>query len=77
MHDVGKLVLGFFFWDWCARVIEQMGKGELDFRSVESKMGDVATHERIGQLLMINANMGEEMAQAVGSHHAVGDDPPR
>ena len=52
-----------------------MEKSGLTFREVENKMGDVANHERVGQLLMINANMGEELAQAVGSHHAVGDDP--
>ena len=75
LHDVGKLVLGFFFWDWFARVVEQMEKAELDFRTVENKLGDVANHERVGQLLMINANMGEELSQAVGSHHSVGDDP--
>ena len=75
LHDVGKLVLGFFFWDWFARVVEHMEKGDLDFRTVENKLGDVANHERVGQLLMINANMGEDIAHAVGSHHAVGDDP--
>ena len=75
LHDVGKLVLGFFYWDWFARVVEQMEKGGLDFCTVENKLGDMVNHERVGQLLMINANMGEDIAHAVGSHHTVGDDP--
>jgi HD-like signal output (HDOD) protein len=75
LHDVGKLVLGFFFWDWFARVVEQCERNNLAFRSVEAKMGDVASHERVGQLLIINANMGETLAGAVGNHHAPGEDP--
>lgn len=75
LHDVGKLVLGFFFWDWFARVIEQCERNNLAFRSVEAKMGDVASHERVGQLLIINANMGETLAAAVGNHHGPGEDP--
>ncbi len=75
LHDVGKLVLGFFFWDWFARVVEQSERNKLPFRSVEAKMGDVASHERVGQLLIINANMGETLAAVVGNHHAPGENP--
>ncbi len=75
LHDVGKLVLGFFFWDWFARIIEQCEKSQESFRAIEAKMGDVASHERVGQMLIINANMGEELANAVGSHHFPGEQP--
>ena len=32
-------------------------------------MGDVAGHQRLGQLLLINADMGEEAVGVVGHHH--------
>ena len=74
LHDIGKLVLGFFFWDWFNRVVEQVEKSGKNFRAVEACMGDTANHERVGQLLVINANMGEELAAVVGAHHVQG--PP-
>lgn len=75
LHDIGKLVLGFFFWDWFAKVLSQMGNAHSQFRQAEIQLGDVTNHERIGQLLMINADMGEELAGSVGAHHTVGEDP--
>ncbi len=75
LHDVGKLVLGFFFWDWFARIIEQCEKNQASFRAIEAKMGDVASHERVGQMLIVNANMGERLANAIGSHHYPGENP--
>ncbi len=32
-------------------------------------MGDVAGHQRLGQLLLINADMGEGAVGVVGHHH--------
>jgi hypothetical protein len=32
-------------------------------------MGDVAGHQRLGQLLLINADMGPEVVGVVGHHH--------
>jgi HD-like signal output (HDOD) protein len=75
LHDIGKLVLGFFFWDWFVRVVQQCERKQLSFRVVESKMGDVASHERVGQLLIMNANLGEDLAYAVGNHHYPGEQP--
>jgi len=45
------------------------------FRKVEAQLGDVANHERVGQLLMVNADMGESLASAVGNHHSIGEGP--
>jgi HD-like signal output (HDOD) protein len=73
LHDIGKLVLGFFFWDWFNRVVEQVEKSGKAFRAVETRMGEAANHERIGQFLVINANMGEELATVIGTHHALGE----
>jgi len=75
LHDIGKLVLGFFFWDWFDRVASQMENAEYQFRKVEAQLGDVANHERVGQLLMVNADMGESLAGAVGNHHSIGEGP--
>jgi HD-like signal output (HDOD) protein len=75
LHDIGKLVLGFFFWDWFLRVVRECERRQSSFREIESKMGDVASHERVGQLLIMNAKLGEPLAFAVGNHHRPGEHP--
>ena len=74
LHDAGKLVLGFFFWDWFTRVVDQ-AKTTGGFRRAEARMGDTANHERLGQLLLFNADMGESITTVVGNHHSLGDEP--
>ena len=69
LHDIGKLVLGFFFWDWTARILGHSRDKSVSFRQSEVDMGDVAGHQRLGQLLLINADMGEEAVGVVGHHH--------
>ena len=75
LHDVGKLVLGFFFWDWFTRVIERVESIGANFRRAEASLGDSANHERLGQLLLMKSNMAEELVTAVGTHHNQGDVP--
>ena len=75
LHDIGKLVLGFFFWDWFSRVLNRMQSTGSSFRRAEAGLGDTANHEHLGQLLMMNVNMGVELATAVGKHHALGEAP--
>ena len=75
LHDVGKLVLGFFFWEWFSRVLDRVESIGTNFRRAEASLGDSANHERLGQLMLLNSNMGPELAGAVGSHHTVGDEP--
>ena len=76
LHDSGKLVLGLFFWDWFAQVIEKMQEDSLSFQQSEAQLSDAIDHERIGELLLMKATMGEPVIEAVGLHHATGDDPP-
>ena len=38
-------------------------------------MGDVASHARLGQLMLLNSDMGEDVVAAVGRHHEPGDEP--
>ena len=74
LHDVGKLVLGFFYWGWFARVAETMGGSVSTFHEAETQLGSVANHERLSKLLLLNADMGEGIVQAVGNHHALRED---
>ena len=69
LHDVGKLVLGFFFWSYFERILEQGPDNGVSFREAEARLGDVVTHEQVGQLLLMRADMGQELVQAVGTHH--------
>ena len=75
LHDVGKLVLGFFFWDWLERVEHHRAEKGVTFRQAEADLGDVASHEQVGQLMLLNADMGAEAVSAVGGHHEPGDEP--
>ena len=75
LHDVGKLVLGFFFWEWFDRVLRRLNWTSSSFREAEAQMGDSANHERVGQLLLTAADMGPRLAAAVGRHHTIGNAP--
>jgi HD-like signal output (HDOD) protein len=75
LHDIGKLILGIFFWDWFESVLERMDKDGSSFRQAEARLGDVASHEYLGRLLLLNANMGAELVEVVGAHHDPGDAP--
>ena len=76
LHDAGKLVLGFFFWDWFDRVVRRMEwTMNPSFRKTEAQMGDGANHEQIGQLLLLAAGIDPDVAASVGNHHSVGRSP--
>ena len=75
LHDIGKLVLGFFFWEWFERVLQHVEKDSSSFRQAEAKLGDLASHEQVGRLLATYTNLGEELSNVLGSHHGLGDDP--
>ena len=57
LHDIGKLILGFFFWNYFEKVLGQMDGSSGSFRDAETRMGDTATHEQVGELLLIRTNM--------------------
>ena len=61
LHDIGKLVLGFFFWEWTTRLLGHSRDKSVSFRQAEIDMGDVAGHQKLGQLLLINADKGGPM----------------
>ena len=84
LHDIGKLVLGFFFWEWTTRLLGHSRDKSLSFRQAEIDMGDVAGHQKLGQLLLINADKGGRCCRRRRSpSRTAGDDgvgmcrPPR
>ena len=75
LHDCGKLILGFFFWDHFQEMITHMDSESVPFRQAEKATGDVANHELLGRLLLLKLKVGEQLVEAVGTHHTAGTDP--
>jgi HD-like signal output (HDOD) protein len=77
LHDVGKLLLGSFFWGYFSKVAEQLQPHGtvLDFRQAETNLGNVADHEFIGRLLLMKAKLQRSVIEAVGTHHTGGASP--
>ena len=75
LHDCGKLVLGFFFWDHFEEILKQMASDECTFREAEQELCDDANHEFLGQILLLKSNVGERLVQAVATHHATTGTP--
>ena len=75
LHDIGKLALGFFFWDWFARILAYMEKRGGSFRNAEAQLSESVNHEYIGQLLLMHSQMDEEISTTVGMHHTLGKAP--
>ncbi len=76
LHDVGKLVLGLFFPKYFDNVLSRMSPDAefgRDFR--EAEVGRVGLHEDIGRLLLLKADAGEPLVDAVGAHHASAPEP--
>ena len=76
LHDCGKAVQGFFFYEWFERIIETMEDDECSFYEAEDKMGKgMVTHDRISEMVLQKAEMAEELVEAVSLHHSPGDAP--
>ena len=75
LHDIGKLVLGFFFWSHFEDVIVEMGKRGISFRQAEQSLGDVANHEYLGKLLLMKSRVGKLLVDAVSNHNTPGNTP--
>ena len=75
LHDVGKLILGFFFWTHFEEVLQEMHRSHCGFRSAEIELGDVANHEYLGKLLLMKSKVGKGLVDAVGHHDIPNDDP--
>ena len=75
LHDLGKLVLGFFAWEYFAEVLTRMDSHDMWFRQAEERLGHEVTHEYLGRLLLLQANASPELVEAVGSHNLPGSRP--
>ncbi|MEW6750857.1 MAG: HDOD domain-containing protein [Candidatus Latescibacterota bacterium] len=75
LHDIGMLVLGFFFWSHFEEVVEAVRQQGKPLRRVEMEMGDFANHEFLGRSLLENSRVGGELLEAVSLHDTVGEDP--
>lgn len=71
LHDVGKLILGFFFWSYFQRVEQMMTGTNVSFREAEARLGDIVTHQQVAHLLLIRAAMGEYVVKVVGTHNDI------
>jgi hypothetical protein len=76
LHDIGKLVLGFFFPQRYReiRACLQSAPG-LTFRKAEARLGDVASHDYLGQLLLLKSRVSPVLVGTVADHH-VRNQPP-
>ena len=75
LHDIGKLVLGFFFWNHFEDVLKKMEVERIAFRQSELTLGDFANHEFLGKLMLMRSKVDGDLAAAVGSHHVLEDSP--
>ena len=76
LHDIGKLILGFFFWSHFEDIVVEMSNENTSFRQAEQALGDVANHEYLGKLLLMKSGVGKLLVEAVSMHDTPGDPPP-
>ena len=75
LHDIGKLILGFFFWEHFERLASMSSASDLQFHDAEEQLGDLVNHEQLGQLLLMRGRMAETLVKCVGGHHDPGTVP--
>ena len=75
LHDIGKLVLGFFFWSHFEMILQEMDRSHCGFRSAEIKLGDVANHEYLGKILLMKYKIDEGLVDAVVTHGSPEENP--
>lgn len=75
MHDIGKLVLGIFFWNHFSDAMGDTAMDGISFREAEKKRGDIADHERIGQLLLLKAGMSQQITDWGKTHDSITESP--
>ncbi len=76
LHDIGKLVLGFFFWSHFEDIIVEMGERGTSFRQAEQSLGDIANHEYLGKLMLMKSRVDKLLVDAVSTHNTPGNTPP-
>lgn len=75
LHDIGKLVLGVYFWDHFARVMGDTVTSGNSFRAGESRTGGVSSHEEIGELVLTRSHLSPSITATIRQHHDLLDAP--
>ena len=74
LHDIGKLILGQFFWDHFESVLNKMFEeegGPISFRAAENQVLDEVNHGHLGELMLMKSNMKEDLVEIVRGHHGI------
>lgn len=75
LHDVGKLLMGFFFWDSFDTVLKRMNTPKTPFHWAENRLKNAITHEYIGRMVMLRAKADPDVVEVVGKHNNTGPKP--
>lgn len=75
LHDIGKLVMGFFFWDAFEAVLQRMSTPKTPFHWAEARLGNAITHEYLGHLVLVRNQADPLIAEMVRGHNNVGRKP--
>jgi len=69
LHDVGKLVLGYFAWEYFSDIIASQEHHKTAFRREEERLDHLLTHEYLGRLMLLNANAPRAVVEAAATHN--------
>ena len=75
LHDIGKLILGFFFWPHFEQILKKQVRPETPFHWVEARMGHAITHEYLGRVLLERAQADADVVEVVATHNNVDRHP--
>ena len=75
LHDIGKVVLGFFYWGYFEQLLTHMASEQTDFRTAEAALGDMGSHEEVGRLLLLKAKVHDELVSVISHHHQPAANP--
>lgn len=77
LHDIGKLILGYFFPLRYAELCQYLETHpRLSFRRAEMELGNIATHDYLGRLMLLKSGVSIELVEAVGFHHDLNASSP-
>ena len=75
LHDIGKLVPGFFVWDYFEEITNRMVSHHTSFQRAENRLEHEVTHEYLGQLLLLNSDVGTDFVTVAATHNSTGRHP--
>lgn len=69
LHDMGKLVLGFFAWEYFRDTLDSQQRHQTSFRREEERLNHLLTHEYVGRMVLLNANAHRAVVETAASHN--------